>query len=295
MTSIICSLHPHKFSKKPSQSESFPGTFLSEAALVSSTIPKYKWEGDLEDFARAMEEGRTWSSIFREKRRKSDWIKQQLLGVDIDGNLPCTVDEIPEFSEEKINCRPFLVHHTMSSTYENPKLRVIYKTNKVIDNSGLVEGCLEYLRRVFQADPAVVDVSRLFYGGLAGSVTHLSDDSITDEVLGEAQEVLEGIKQKQEETIRKLQQRKQSGFVNYSDVDRMLAYAFRDPVKFAGSGYMTIFKVALYCYDNGIEVNECIAMMEKMRLGHKRTWNNSRHDIAKVVLDAIEWKISKGG
>lgn len=289
-------MHPTKFTSKPSRKKPHPQSNygLSEAAYISTTIAASKWEGSLRSLSDELAKGRTLSSLYIGKKRKiSDWRGQQIYGVDIDhaDQIPCPIECINQYSEEKLGCKPAIVHHSFSSTPTSPRLRLFYRTSEIVKDSELSLGILERLRKEWNADPVCVDLVRLFYGTHPDGVISVDEDSIIPKTLFlEAKQIREDHQQKIKEQLQKLKNTKVSGYYDSVQLQRTLNFAFSDPVTFKGSGYQTVFNCTLMCYERGWGSDEIIQHFQRLQDNNHSIWRNWKHSLTTIVYNAIMWK-----
>lgn len=166
---IELTLHPKHFASKPSG---------KEAGAISLRIASYPKTLSLQAFADALESGQTWSALFgdcpktgKPSRSRATWRAQQVFAADLDKGDHALAEVLTIASNA--NIKPCIIHRTFSYTESEKKWRVITILDSPITNSEQALAYQRYLADSFGADPAVVDVSRLYYGCRKGDIAYL--------------------------------------------------------------------------------------------------------------------------
>lgn len=110
------------------------------------------------------ERGCTFSpAIYDGKRRKENYIGQQLIGFDFDNGV--TFDKIKECAEH-YRLPILFAYKTFSYTEEHEKFRVIFALTDMINDSFTGEAATAMFMKIFgDCDEACKDSSRMFFGG----------------------------------------------------------------------------------------------------------------------------------
>ena len=110
------------------------------------------------------ERGCTFSpAVYNGKRRKQNYIGQQLIGLDFDNGV--TFDEIKERAEH-YRLPILFAYKTFSYTEEHEKFRVIFALTDMINDSFTGEVVTAMFMKIFgDCDEACKDSSRMFFGG----------------------------------------------------------------------------------------------------------------------------------
>lgn len=156
------------------------------ASVISSSIHKYKCTIDKGEFIKEIGCGKSWSSCFSGSRSRKNWQYQQVFSADLDSGEFKTIKEILTICP-KYSITPFCIHPTFSHTEEEPKWRVIFTTAVAIPSKEVALNIQRFLADVFGGDPAVCDVSRLYYGGIYSDLWYVNleaDDLKVEEYLG---------------------------------------------------------------------------------------------------------------
>ena len=144
------------------------------AGFISNNIAKHVNFYDYNQIESAIKTGCAWSSVFTDCKRCLDtWYGQQLFAADIDDGNISSIEQALQICE--MHCiEPYIIHESFSSKPGQLKLRIIFKTEALIQDYGTALGIQRKLANIFDGDPAVCDVSRLYYGtnkGIAYSDT----------------------------------------------------------------------------------------------------------------------------
>jgi hypothetical protein len=113
------------------------------------------------------------------RRKVANWRRAQHIGIDLD-NGALSWDDI--VSMPLVEDHAAIVHTTASHRPDNPRYRVLFLLEDVIDNPdsyGYVVSCL--LRAFETADPLCKDASRLFFGAPDCSLLLQSANRLTSE------------------------------------------------------------------------------------------------------------------
>lgn len=121
------------------------------------------------------ERGCTFSpAAYDGKRRKENYIGQQLIGLDFDNGV--TFDEIKERAEH-YRLPILFAYKTFSYTEEHEKFRVIFALTDAITDSFTGETATAMFMKIFgDCDEACKDSSRMFFGGKG--LLELADEPI---------------------------------------------------------------------------------------------------------------------
>lgn len=102
-------------------------------------------------------------AVYNGKRRKENYIGQQLIGLDFDTGV--TFTEIKERAE-KYRLPILFAYKTFSYTEEHEKFRVVFALTDVITDSFTSKAATAMLMKIFgECDEACKDSSRMFFGG----------------------------------------------------------------------------------------------------------------------------------
>jgi hypothetical protein len=138
-----------------------------QSAQMSGRIGSCSTEITICEFASAVTNGQSFATAvaFKNNKRKAvNWLGQQVFGVDIDkADYAKSTDELLEFANQ-LEIKPSIIYESFSSSEAQRKYRAIYITCDVITDPALALGFLRYLVKHFKADPACVDLARIFYG-----------------------------------------------------------------------------------------------------------------------------------
>lgn len=128
------------------------------------------------------EHGCTFSpAIYDSKRRKENYIGQQLIGLDFDNGI--TFAEIKNIADH-YRLPILFAYKTFSYTEEHEKFRVVFALSDMIYDAFTVEAILAMFMKIFgECDKACKDSSRMFFGGkglleLADEPIEISGDDI---------------------------------------------------------------------------------------------------------------------
>ena len=110
------------------------------------------------------ERGCTFSpAVYNGKRRKKNYIEQQLIGLDFDNGV--TFSEIKDLAEH-YRLPILFAYKTFSCTEEHEKFRVVFALTNVITDSFTSEAVIAMFMKIFgECDEACKDSSRMFFGG----------------------------------------------------------------------------------------------------------------------------------
>jgi len=149
----------------------------TKANLATDWVPV---ELSTEVFAQVIKNGWAYSAWFTDYRRSKDnFAGINIASVDIDGTR--SIDETirDPFCEQYLS----LLYTTHSHTTENPRFRLVFLLQRVIENPIEYRHILQALSTKLKGDPSATDPSRLFYGNTNASITTW-DRSLTEEAIG---------------------------------------------------------------------------------------------------------------
>lgn len=165
---INVSLHSQGFANKPSP---------AQTAEISAGIAKCATQLTITQFAEHLAQGKTWASLFAGKRSSDTWLGQQAFAADID-KAGFTLAELIDIAE--LHCiEPAIIHESFSSTLELPKWRVIFVTEQIVRDRGTALGIQRKLAELFDGDPAVCDLARIYYG-TNKQISYASEQAVLD-------------------------------------------------------------------------------------------------------------------
>ena len=102
-------------------------------------------------------------AVYNGKRRKENYIGQQLIGLDFDNGV--TFVEIKDLAEH-YRLPILFAYKTFSCTEEHEKFRVVFALTNVITDSFTSEAVTAMFMKIFgECDKACKDSSRMFFGG----------------------------------------------------------------------------------------------------------------------------------
>jgi hypothetical protein len=135
----------------------------AQVKVISSTIAKTVVDLSVTDLADKIENGHTWSAVFRDGARNADnWLEQSLFAADLDGSNMDLKQVVSICQRECID--PCIVHESFSSTPDNRKWRVIFQVDKPIVCPITAKRIQAKIQMIFGSDPSVVDIARIYYG-----------------------------------------------------------------------------------------------------------------------------------
>ena len=164
------SFNGKRFNKKPSG---------SEIGKISNEL--YTKSLDYTTLAHEVgENGCTFSpAVYNGKRRKENYIGQQLIGLDFDSGI--TFSEIKNIAE-KYRLPILFAYKTFSYTEEHQKFRVVFALKGMVMDSFTCESLVSMFMKIFgECDEACKDCSRMFFGGKG--LLELADEPV--EIYGE--------------------------------------------------------------------------------------------------------------
>jgi hypothetical protein len=136
------------------------------------------------ELAKVIRKGCAFSYVFEGEIRKAEnFLATEMLAVDIDGTL--TLDEVLEnlFVQENAS----FLYTTPSHTIETPRLRVVFFTDRLIQDPVELKSISTALALRLSGDLAATDAARLFYGSTNAEVhffNHtLQSSTLTDLML----------------------------------------------------------------------------------------------------------------
>ena len=145
-------------------------------------------EINIDDFVKAITQGKTFSPAVMKGTHQNDFIEQQVFAVDIDN----ANEQYPILSiEEAINiCKnnnlPLaFYYYSFSHTEEKPKYRLVFILNKAVTNKEIRDKINKNLVSLFpQADKSCVNADRIFYGtNKKAKICNITETLSTEHIL----------------------------------------------------------------------------------------------------------------
>lgn len=192
MTKIFAkvSLDYEQWIRKPSDKLQYKdavdkfGNPKTEARVIGARLGSAIDEVTPVSLARKIQRGHTWSPFvfnvcpnWGRPRRIQDLFKScQVFAIDFDNGE--TPEEIMTRASE-LGIELNIVHHSFSSAPDFNKLRGILFVEKEITSFDEARKYSTALAYAFDGDKQCIDVARLYYGSVEGSVIHVSNSSTT--------------------------------------------------------------------------------------------------------------------
>ena len=125
-------------------------------------------EINIDDFVKAITEGKTFSPAVMKGTHQNDFIEQQVFPVDIDNaDEQCPILSVEEAKNICINNNIPLAffYYSFSHTEEKPKYRLVFILDKAITDKETRDKINKNLVSLFpQSDKSCVNADRIYYG-----------------------------------------------------------------------------------------------------------------------------------
>lgn len=156
---ITCTFSNIRFKSKPDQKEAVKVQFSLKPTDIT-----------IRDLADALVHGASFRPGVLFGRKKSDWKKQQLFGLDFDHDT--TIEE--KYNKAiALGIKPCFMYTTFSHSEQEHKFRMVFCNDTVIEDADLRDKLQATLMGIMKdADPVCFNRDRLFYGGKGQVVLH---------------------------------------------------------------------------------------------------------------------------
>lgn len=152
---IKCMLDTTKYISKPQG---------YEVGKLQNRLENAKVEIEIKDLAELLSNGCTFKPALLNGKKDSDWISQQLIGLDFDNGTT--------INDELIKCKalgilPVFGYTTFSHTDTKHKFRLVFCLDEVLTDRKLRDKLVTTMvKQIFtNSDEVVFNAGRLFYGG----------------------------------------------------------------------------------------------------------------------------------
>lgn len=265
-------LHPDKYNSKP-----------TDASRLSLEISSYPVKIELDALKAAVLDGQTWSALFSKcpisgkfRRSKANWLGQQVFAADLDNTMLTPSNIVGMAKSAKLTCN--ILHTTFSHTTDKPKYRAIFAFNELTKDSTLALSTQKLLAKIYDGDPAVCDVSRLYYGGK--ELLYFSP------ILNLFKNVpIEPSPAKQSETFKPIVSTRQKRALLNAYI-RKLFLELGEP---KDSRYMTIWRNASYIVQQGLLSPNEVPDLFVAICGKLEIYDNYDKNIASIAKSAAKW------
>lgn len=143
---------------------------LDNVGKITNELPSYKGFFDYIELTEYLSNGHTWcGGIFDPEIKKAkNWIRQQVWAIDVDNStsIPIKVDEL-FYHYLDLGFPPCFAYHSLSSTEEKPKFRMVWITEKPITRPQIAINFKRWLivNSMGFADSCTINLDRLYFGG----------------------------------------------------------------------------------------------------------------------------------
>lgn len=273
-------IHPLKITSKDEA--------LANVGRITNELPSYKGMFDYTELTNCLSNGQTWcGGIFDpEVKKAKNWIRQQVFAIDVDngGEIPIRVDELFNHYLD-LGFPPSFAYHSLSSTEETPKFRMVWITEKPITRPQKAINFKRWLilNSMGFADSCTINLDRLYFGGK--DLVNWYSDTIQISNLPQAEQKT----REKKKVIRKdYVSDEYAMFIAFSKVLK----AIKDPFNSQWlSRYKTVFNGTVYLIAASEGTISEEAILDFYKTNMKRfpeIWENYHH-----TMDEIEDWISK--
>lgn len=156
---VMCTFSNIRFKNKPDQKEAVKVQFSLKPTDIT-----------IGELAEALVHGASFRPGVLYGRKKSDWKKQQLFGLDFDHDT--TIEEKYNRAIE-LGIKPCFMYTTFSHSEQEHKFRMVFCNDTVIEDADFRDKLQATLMGIMEgADPVCFNRDRLFYGGKGQVVLH---------------------------------------------------------------------------------------------------------------------------
>jgi hypothetical protein len=143
---------------------SFNEKIINKNIRKETTALANGWQhvvGSIDDLINTIKAGVAYSYWYADGIRKvSNFVGTNLASIDIDGTNTIDAAIKHEFSQNHLTA----LYTTCSHTAGEPRFRLIFKLERVIESPVELKNILRALQLLYSGDPAATDAARIFYG-----------------------------------------------------------------------------------------------------------------------------------
>jgi hypothetical protein len=262
-----------------------------DAGLISSSIASYPKELSFCQLVSAIKKGQTFTTACKFKgsqRKSSAWQNSQIFAADIDeGNL-----QLSQLTKKLIgfDIPLSIAYESFSSTEDNKKWRLLFISLNPVDKPEIALAILRKIKNYFGSDPAIVDLSRIFYGTTNLKVK-LAQESYFDPSTINLSTYFSPINNNNS-TFEYYKLPLENKKLNLRDKERV-TYALQSLKSKQTSRYMSIFNCACKMAAIGKLSKDTIVnkiLFTVLRTPRFNDYDRTEYEIKNIIINSINWK-----